>query len=422
MTMTAQDEISAFFAADPDVIAWPYPMYERWQAGTGIVRWDRGPATLLTRHRDVKAVMAGTYPLGQNGYRHGGLAAATYARLPDELRPRVVKIMDFFSLFMSRCDGDTHTRLRRISARAFTARRIEQLRESIQRHVDDLIAEMTASEAPDVMTMLADKLPVRVIVDLIGVPQSDRGMIWHWSEAIADHYSLDAGVLERADRALAAFRAYIQDMITRLRTTGEGPELAKLLLQGHATDVLTDEELVATYLILLFGGSETTTNLLGNGFLALQRNRDQWDRLVADPSLARAAVDEVMRYDSPHHYLLRVALEDFKIGAERIDAGDTVIPLMGAANRDPDVFADPATLDVTRPNRAEHLSLAFGPHYCLGAALARLEAEIVLATLVTRFPDARLCTDRIEYGSSAMLRSISNLPVDLGAPTSREQV
>lgn len=422
MTMTAQDEISAFFAADPDVIAWPYPMYERWQAGTGIVRWDRGPATLLTRHRDVKAVMAGAYPLGQNGYRHGRLAEATYARLPAELRLRVFTIMDFFSLFMSRCDGDTHTRLRRISARAFTARRIEQLRESIQRHVDDLIAEMTASEAPDVMTMLADKLPVRVIVDLIGVPQSDRDMIWDWSEAIADHYSLDAGVLERADRALAAFRTYIQDMIARLRTTGEGPELAKLLLQGHATDVLTDEELVATYLILLFGGSETTTNLLGNGFLALQRNRDQWHRLVADPSLARAAVDEVMRYDSPHHYLLRVALEDFKIGGERIEAGDTVIPLMGAANRDPDVFADPAALDVTRPNRAEHLSLAFGPHYCLGAALARLEAEIVLSTLVTRFPDARLRTDRIEYGSSAMLRSVKNLPVDLGASASSPRV
>ena len=383
------------------------------------MRWDRGPATLLTRHRDVKAVMAGTYPLGQNGYRHRRLAEATYARLPGELRPRVFSIMDFFSLFMSRCDGDTHTRLRRISARAFTARRIEQLRASIQHHVDNLVAEMTASPAPDVMTMLADKLPVRVIVDLIGVPQSDRDMIWDWSEAIADHYSLDAGVLDRADRALAAFRAYIQDMIARLRATGEGPELAKLLLQGHATDVLTDEELVATYLILLFGGSETTTNLLGNSFLALQRHRGQWDRLVADPSLARAAVDEAMRYDSPHHYLLRVALEDFTIGGERIEAGDTVIPLMGAANRDPEVFADPGTLDVTRPNRAEHLSLAFGPHFCLGAALARLEAEIVLSTLVTRFPDARLRTDRIEYGSSAMLRSVKNLPVDLGVAVRR---
>jgi len=418
--LTAQDEISAFFAADPDMIAWPYPMYERWQAGTGIVHWAGGPATLLTRHRDVKAVMAGAYPLGQNGYRHGRLAEATYARLPGELRPRVFTIMDFFSLFMSRCDGDTHTRLRRISARAFTARRIEQLRASIQRHVDDLIGEMTASPAPDVMTMLADKLPVRVIVDLIGVPQSDRDMIWDWSEAIADHYSLDAGVLDRADRALAAFRAYIQDMIARLRATGEGPELAKLLLQGHATDVLTDEELVATYLILLFGGSETTTNLLGNSFLALQRNRDQWDRLVADPSLARAAVDEAMRYDSPHHYLLRVALADFTIGGEPIKAGDTVILLMGAANRDPEVFADPGTLDVTRPNRAEHLSLAFGPHFCLGAALARLEAEIVLATLVTRYPDARLRPGRIEYGSSAMLRSIKNLPVDLGAAVRRD--
>jgi cytochrome P450 len=412
-------EISRFFAADPAAIAWPYPMYARWQAGTGVVRWAGGPATLLTRHRDVKAVMAGTYPISNNGYRHGRLAEGTLARLPAEYHGAFFRIMNFASLWMSRADGETHTRLRRISSRAFTARRIEQLRESVQRHVDDLVADMTANPVADVKTQLANKLPVRVIVDLIGVPQSDRDTIWDWSEAIAALFSLDQDKLKRADEAIDGFQSYVRTMITQLRATGVGPELARTLLQGHATDVLSEDELIATYLLILFGGTETTTNLLGNSFLALQRHRDQWDRLVADPSLARAAVEESMRYDSPHHMLVRYALDDFSIGTERIEAGETIILLMGAANRDPEVFDLPDRFDIDRPNRAEHLSLAFGPHFCLGAALARLEGELVINTLVTRFPDARLLTDDIRYGGSTMLRAIQNLPTDLGTPAGR---
>ena len=419
MTMTAPDEIpadiTAFFAADPDVIAWPYPMYARWQQGTGVVRWDDGPATLVTRHRDVKALMGGAFPVIQNGYRHGRLAERTVTRLPAGQHDVFFKIMDFESLFMSRNDGQAHARLRRISSRAFTARRIGLLRDSIQRHVDALVAAATSSgRVADVKTELANKLPVRVIIDLLGVPQADREKIWAWSEAIARLFSVDPAALRQADEAISAFRDYVHAMIGRMQDTGEGPELARTLLDSRASEALTEDELVAMYLLILFGGSETTTNLLGNGFLALQRHRDQWDLLVKDPSLVRGAVDELLRYDSPHHYLPRVAAEPFELGGQRIDAGDTVIVLMGAANRDPEVFDQPERLDITRPNRAEHLSLAFGPHFCLGAALARLEGEIVFATLVTRFPQARLLTDDIRYGGSAMLRAIQHLPADLG--------
>jgi cytochrome P450 len=408
------EEVTAFFAADPATIAWPYPMYERWQRGTGIVRWAGGPATLVTRHRDVKAVMGGAHPLSNNGYRRGTLADGIISRLPLSDHAIFFKIMDFEGLFMSRQDGEAHARLRRISSRAFTARRINQLRDSIQAHVDFLVGEMLTQATPDLKTGLADQLPVRVICDLIGVPQEDREMIKAWSEAIAAFMSVDEGSLRRADEAVDAFRAYIRDMIHRVRTTGSGPELARLLLDGREQEAMTEDELIATYLVLLFGGSETTTNLLGNGFLALQRHRDQWDRLVADPSLVRGAVDELMRYDSPHHYLPRLATADFSIGDEPIGTGETVIVMMGAANRDPEVFAEPDRLDITRSNRSEHLSLAFGPHYCLGAALARMEGELVFTTLTRRFPHARLLTDDIAYGGSAMLRAIRNLPTDLG--------
>jgi cytochrome P450 len=407
-------EITAFFAADPATIAWPYPMYDRWRAGTGVVRWEGGPATVVTRYQDVKDVMSGRYPIIQNGYRFGELAEGTISRLPMAQHDTFFKVLDFESLFMSRHDGESHARLRRISARAFTARRIALLRDSVQAHVDDLIEEMKAQPVADVKKHLANKLPVRVIVDMLGVPQSDRELIWEWSEAVGRLFSLDERSLREADEAIDAFREYVGRTVKRFRDTGEGPELAAAMLASQDDEVLTEDELVAMYLLILFGGSETTTNLLGNGFLALQRHRDQWDLLLERPEFVPGASDELIRYDSPHHYLPRVASGDFEIGGLEVKAGQTVIVMMGAANRDETVFADPDRLDLTRANKNEHLSFAFGAHYCLGAALARLEGEVVFGTLLRRFPDARLLDDQPEYAGSAMLRAIQSLPTDLG--------
>lgn len=413
------EEITAFFSADPSTIAWPYPMYERWRAGSGVVRWESGPATVVTRYRDVKDVMAGRYPVIQNAYRFGELAEGTISRLPLEQHDTFFKVLDFESLFMSRQDAESHARLRRISARGFTARRIAQLRESVQAHVDDLIEEMKAAPVADVKKHLANKLPVRVIVDMLGVPQSDRELIWEWSEAVGRLFSLDERSLHEADEAIDAFREYVGRTVTRFRQTGEGPELAAALLASADDDVLTEDELVAMYLLILFGGSETTTNLLGNGFLALQRNRDQWDLLRERPELISGASDELIRYDSPHHYLPRVAAGDFEIGGVQVREGQTVIVVMGAANRDETVFDDPDRLDLTRANKNEHLSFAFGAHYCLGAALARLEGDVVFSTLLRRFPDSRLLDEDPAYAGSAMLRAVQSLPTDLGEDRGR---
>lgn len=415
-TAVRDEEITAFFSADPATIAWPYPMYERWRQGTGVVRWHGGPATLITRYADVKDVMAGKYPIKQNAYRWGELAEGTISRLPVEQHEVFFKVLDFESHFLSRKEGDEHQRLRRIAARAFSARRIELLRESVQRHVDELIEEMQGESQPDIKLHLANKLPVRVIVDLIGVPQSDRELIWEWSEAVGRLFSLDEKSLREADEAIDAFRDYVGHTVEKVRRTGEGPELAKLMLDSREEEVMTEDELVAMYLLILFGGSETTTNLLGNGFLDLQRHRDQWDLLREDPSLVAGAMDELMRYDSPHHYLPRVVDQDFDLHGTTLRAGQTAIIVMGAANRDETKFPDPDRLDVTRPNKREHLSLAFGAHHCLGAALARLEGDVVFSTLLRRFPDARLLDDQPAYAGSAMLRAIQSLPTDLGTP------
>jgi cytochrome P450 len=409
-------EITAFFSAEPEAIAWPYPMYARWRRGTGVVRWEEGPATLVTHYQDVKDIMSGRYPVRQDAYRFGELAEGTISRLPTAQHDMFFKVLDFESMFMSRKDESEHARLRRIAARAFTARRIEQLRESVQRHADELIAEMLTSPNPDLKQDLANKLPVRVIVDLIGIPQEDRQLIWEWAEAIARVLSLDEHSLAEADTALDAFRDYVGQTVRRIRATGEGPALAKVMLEQRDNEALTEEELLAMYVVILFGGSETTTNLLGNGFLALQRRRDQWDRLVAQPGLVRGAVDELLRYDTPHHYLPRMVDADFELHGQQLKKGQTIINVHGAANYDPAKFENPESLDVTRENKGEHLSLSFGPHYCLGAALARLEGEVVFSTLVRRFPEARLLNEHPTYGGSAMLRAILNLPVDLGQP------
>jgi cytochrome P450 len=406
-----QQELSAFFGADPTAIAWPYPLYSRLREGSGVVRWHGGPATVVTHHADVKSVMSGDHPIHQNAYRHGEMAQATVDRLHAELKQLFYEVLDFESLFMSRQEGEDHRRLRRVAQRVFTARRVEALRSSIQGHVDDLVAGMLNEPEPDMKRHLADRLPVRVIIDLIGVDQQDGSMIWQWSEAIARAFSLDTESLQAAHAAIASFKDYVGAAADQVRRTGEGPELARLLLDSHEGAALSDDELVAMYLLLLFGGSETTTNLLGNGFLALQRHREQWETLVESPDLLRPAIDELLRYDTPHHYLPRVVHEEFELGGHTFRPDETLIVIMGAANRDPERFDDPDTLDITRSNASDHLSFAFGPHYCLGASLAKLEAEVVFSTLIERVPGIRLKDVPITYGGSAMLRAITSLPV-----------
>ena len=387
-------------------------MYRRWQEGTGAVRWESGPALVVTRYQDVKAVMAGEHPVGNNAYRFGRQAERTLQALPTNLHDDFFEVLDFESRFISRQDGDQHRRLRRIASRAFTARRIAALRSGVERHVDELLAEFGAAGRLDFKRQVADRLPVRVIADLMGVPASDRDMVWEWSQAIADFFSVDAHTLTRARDALASFRLYVAEMVTALRRGRSGPELAAILLDRQADEAMTEDEVVAMYLLLLFGGTETTTNLLGNGFLALQRHRDQWDALVVDPALVPRAVEELLRYDSPHQYLPRYAIDGFEIAGERVAPGDTVIIVQAAANRDPAVFDHPDTLDIRRANARDHLSFAFGPHFCLGGALARLEGAVVFERLVTRHPNLRLLPGDMCYAGSAMLRAIQSLPVD----------
>lgn len=403
--------LDAFFAQDPAQMADPYPLYAALRAQGPTYRYDNGPATLVSSYAEVREVMGGSYPVSNNGWRHGEHAESVIARLPRHQLTLATEILDFESTWVSRRDGADHLRLRKIASRAFTARRISALRESIQARTDALLDELAVAEAPDVKTQVADRLPLLVICDMIGIPDGDRAMIWRWAVAISEHFSLTEHSLANAVDAIGEFRAYVVAMIDRLRATGEGPDLAMQLLAGGDREGLTPEELVSMYLLLLFGGTETTTNLLGSGFLNLHTGARQWRDVVDEPGLVRPAVEEMLRFDPSVHYLPRYATEDFELAGRQVRAGESLLTMIGAANRDEAVFPDPDTFDIRRDNASAHLSLAFGPHFCLGAALARLEGEIVFTSLAQRFPGIELATDEVHYGGSALQRTIRNLPV-----------
>lgn len=417
--VTNDSELSAYFRGDLDVISWPYPFYERLRAQDSVVDWNGGPARLLTRYDDVRAAMAKELPLHNDGYRHGKLAEGVLSRLPEDCRGIFFEIFDFESLRVTRNEGADHQRLRGSVFHAFMPKSLERLRASVQAHVDELIDDMAASDSPDWKAQVADRLPVRIISELFGIPQSDRESLWEFAEAIAAHFNMTSEALQGAAYALEDFRGYVRELIGGVRRTGEGSDLSLSLIEAYDSGALSENELIAMYLVVLFGGTETTTNLLGNGFRALQRFRDQWDLLVANPERVRGALDELLRYDCPLHYLPRRVIEPFELHGHSFAADETVIMMIGAANRDDAVFEDPDRLWLERPNSGKHLAFAYGPHFCLGSALAKMEGEIAFSSLLRRFPEIRMKEGDIPYRGSAMLRAIASLPVELGPDRGR---
>jgi cytochrome P450 len=417
---TLDEELDSFLRGDAATISWPYSMFQRLRENHPIYYYDAGPATVLTRYRDVKAIISDAERISNDGYRHGPLAQRTLEKLPVEDHPLFHQVMDFEGTYISRTDGDQHARLRRIAGRLFTPRRIAVLRDSVEAHVNDLLDAGRDGDAIDIKASVANRLPVRIVSELIGVPSADREMIFGWAEQIANHFSLDSATLHGAHAAIENFKAYVHDLIATLRRSNgsDSTDIALALLDARDGESLTEEEMVAMFVLLLWAGSETTTNLLGNGTLALLRHRSEWQKVCDDPIRAKDAVEEALRYDSPLQYLPRVATAPINLEGHLVEEGQTIIVVIGAANRDPEIFDLPTVFDIDRPNKSAHLALSFGAHFCLGAVLARLEGEMVFGTLARRFPNAQLAGDDVVIEGSAMLRRIRSLPVVLGAERS----
>ncbi|SER45742.1 cytochrome P450 [Actinokineospora terrae] len=288
----------------------------------------------------------------------------------------------------------THTRLRRLVSAAFGRGHTERLRPVVEaladRLVADLAARITADGSADLLEHVAGPLPVEVIGELLGVPPSDRGLLQPWSNTIVKmyEYGLPADQAATAERASGEFAAYLRTLTSR-------PGLiSDLVAVRDGTDRLTDDELVATGVLLLMAGHEATVNVIGNGVLALLRHRDQWDLLVSTPDLVPSAVEELLRYDSPLQLFERTATTEVTVAGHTITPGTKIAALLGAAARDPAAFPSPDRLDITRtPN--PHLSFGAGIHYCVGAPLARVEVAAALRALTTQLPHLRLAAEPV---------------------------
>jgi cytochrome P450 len=307
-----------------------------------------------------------------------------------------------------------HTRLRGLVVKAFTARRVEDMRPKIQAIVDDSIDRVIGQGRMDLISDFAFRLPVIVICDMLGIPETDREIFFKRERTggrLLDPVPLSRAEIDEANAAHANSEAYFQRLFD-LRRREPGDDLTTQLVQAEeAGSKLSNEELTANIILLFGAGHETTVNLIGNALLALHRNPDQLELLKSNLSLMPNAIEEFLRYDSSVQLTYHVAMEDVEIGGVKIPQGDNVMCLLGSANHDPAVYPDhPDRLDITRPN-VRPLSFGGGIHFCLGAQLARLEAEVALTTLLRRIPNLRI--DDVEnpkWRPTFVLRGLKELP------------
>jgi cytochrome P450 len=390
----------------------PYALYEEVRARGPL---SRGSLGLVTASHAVASDILRSASFGVGWDRSAAPRLIRWAlRFGDELD--ATGVAEPPSMLV--VDPPDHTRFRRLVSRAFTPRATAAFEPVVQRTADTLLdalelhSDKQGGEV-DLVETYAAQLPVLVIADLLGVPTERREDFLRWGAAAAA--TLDPGLPFRryvaAERALRAMHAFLREHFDHLRRV-PGDDLVSRLVGLPEDEALTERELHATVMLLLGAGFETTVNLLGNAVVLLDGHRDQWDALLADPAGWDGAVEEVLRHDSPVQITGRSVRDDVVVGGWELRAGTRVTVLLGAANRDPDVFTDPARFDITRGNARDHLAFSAGIHYCVGAGLARMEGVIGLRSLAERFPALRV-SGRPVRRNLQTLRGFEHLPVTL---------
>jgi cytochrome P450 len=353
-----------------------------------IAGWDGPGVWFLTRHADVEPVLRD--PRFSVERLRAPFIRENLERLPAFIQQGAQALRSMLVM-----DPPDHTRVRKLVNKAFTPRRIAALRQRIVAIVDELLAPVR--NEMDVIDVLAAPLPAIVIAELLGVPPEDHRRFKAWAAEIVagigqPNFGRAAG--GRGAPAIQQLFAYLSEIIAARRAEPRDDLISAMVLAQEEDDALTDAELLATSNLLLIAGHETTTNLIGNGLLAL----------------LPTAIEELLRYDGPVQATLRVPREDVELGGHAIEAGSLLLVGIGAANHDPDVFTDPERLDIGRdPN--PHLGFGFGAHFCLGAPLARLEGAVAFRALLERFPRLELATEMPSYRPNPVLRGLTALPV-----------
>ena len=415
---TLDEDLGRFFGPDPVLMADPFGVYRRLrEAGPAYRFKDRVLVSHYDASREILAAPTTLQGLSVRGSRYRTVIDGFDA---DDV-VKLVALFGFYEKRVSGVDGDKHKRLRRLAQRAFTHRVIAQMQERIQSITDDLLVSVQGEGAVEFVEDFAYHLPLIVICEMFDIPKEDRSSLRAWASDLGRFVGADwsdVETLRQTHKSVFEMRKYLTDVFNEKRG-GETTELLAALLNAEGEDGdgdrFTEDELVAVITQFVFAGHETTTNLLGNAMVTLLRDhRDQWDLLHEQPEHIPSAVEELLRYAGTTQYVDKLVAEDTVIGGVEVQAMETVAVAVAAANRDEASFPDSETFDVTRSGKS-HLSFGFGPHHCLGAALARMEVATVLRTLTQRFPDIALADpDHVEYGANSMLRGPERLPVLLG--------
>jgi pimeloyl-[acyl-carrier protein] synthase len=395
--------LSLYQLLDPEVLANPYPLFHRLRAEDP-VHWDPYLHTwVVTRYADVLEVL------------HTFSAERTHT--PEKLNAMglsqmspIAQLMVKQMLFM---DPPQHTRLRKLASHAFTPHRVAALRSHIREIVSTLLDKVASKRRMDVIRDLADPLPAIVTAEMLGVPVNDWERLKAWTTDFAEMLGNFQHNPERAPRMLRTVHdmtAYFHEAILQQRENPREGLVHSLMTAEIDGDRLSDDEIVATCIVTMVGGQETTTNLIGNGVITLLRIPEELERLRGDLSLIPSAVEEMLRYESPSQHTGRLAPEDRELGGKVIRRRQAVMAVMAAANRDPERFPDPDRFDIRRQDN-RHLAFGYAAHFCFGAALARIEGQEAFDAILRRMPDLQLEPGPLAWRNNSGLRGVTALNV-----------
>jgi cytochrome P450 len=397
--------LSLYHLLNPDVLANPYPLYNRLRTEAP-VHWDPFlHAWVVTRYADVVRVL------------HDFSAERTPK--PEQLKDMNLSAISPIAAVMVKqmlfLDAPAHTRLRSLASSAFTPARVRVLRSHIQQIADTLIDTATAARPGemDIIAEFAEPLPAIVTAEMLGVPIKDHRQLKDWTAVFAEmlgNFQHNPDHVPKVLRALEEMLEYFRERVRELRAHPREGLINSLLTAEINGDRLTEEEVIANSIVTMVGGQETTTNLIGNGLLTLLRHPAEMQRLRDDPELIPSAVEELLRYESPSQHTARLARADVELGGRKIRKRDAVIAVMGAANRDPERFPDPDRLDLARTDN-RHLAFGWAAHFCFGAALARIEGQVSFATILRRMSKLELQAVPLQWRTNLGLRGLVSLPV-----------
>jgi cytochrome P450 len=406
---TRQPETAKVFKFNPFLAEFqrdPYPTYHRLRIEDPVHRsFD---TWVLTRYADVKSVLRDP----RFGADQVPKRIKNKSHYFEEQQRYLKTLVQMSGKFFFYLDPPDHTRLRGLVSKAFSAKVVEHMRPQIHEIVDESINKVRDTGVMDIVVDLSCPLPVIVIARMLGVPVEDSSKLGQWSNEMSRIIDplMSLEDYDQLNQVAVEFTDYFRDLIVERRKTPKEDLISALIAARDQGDKLSEDELLSVCMVLFVTGEETTVHTIGNGMLALLRHPDQMELLRRNPIIIQSAVEEILRYDSPVQQTARIAMEDVEIGGKTIRAGENVLVSFGAANRDPAQFSKPDQLNLIRDEN-HHLAFGDSIHYCLGAALARLQGQIAINTLMQRLPDLKLNTDKLEWRKNINIRGLKSLPV-----------